>query len=58
MSRQHPGEFDPSDRQRYSDWDHLQRLGVDGTPERSQPYPSDDVVSWIPGLDYRPGQRN
>lgn len=39
------------------DFDVLERLGVDGVPERSHPYPTDDVVTYIPGLDYRPGTR-
>lgn len=53
----HPDDSDPPGR-RYSDWDCMHRLGVDGQPERSHPYPADDVVTWIPRLDYRPGQRN
>ncbi|MGH7746137.1 MAG: hypothetical protein ACREQ5_15405 [Candidatus Dormibacteria bacterium] len=45
MSRRppHPGGSAPPDR-RWRDWDCMQRLGVDGQPERSS--------------NYRPGQRS
>ncbi|MGH3751956.1 MAG: hypothetical protein ACRDRP_04535 [Pseudonocardiaceae bacterium] len=59
MSRgsSHAGEPGPSG-QRFSEWHCTQRLGMDGQREATHPYPPDDVVTWIPGLDYRPGQRN
>jgi hypothetical protein len=49
---------DPSDR-RYSEWNMWQRVGVDSQDDRTRDsYPVDEVVTYVPQLDYRPGQRH
>jgi hypothetical protein len=58
MSKSPPPGFesDDSDR-RYSRWNPWPEVGRTSQNDTSHPYPSDDVYTYIPGLDYRPGQR-
>lgn len=60
MNRQPPsGDTpDPSD-QRYSPWTADQQASETRQPDRTGPrYPDANVLTYLPGLDYRPGQRN
>lgn len=60
MSRRFPNgdSPDPSD-QRYSPWNADRQARETPQPDRTEPqYPNADVLTYLPGLDYRPGQRN